>query len=398
MMTPSAQLAETNNLQRELDKNLPLRHKLSLVHEALKHHCDLIHRVAVALYDPNTDHVSTFLYSSKEDTPLFNYSVKLSEVRSLWDIAQHGAPRIINNLTALAQRKSRHTQMVLAQGYQSSLTQPLYHNGSLLGFLFFNSYQKDIFTGRLPHLIDLFSQVIAAMVIKETSLARTIAAAIRTTQNITSHKDEETGAHLGRMSHYARLIATMLAKRHGFSDEYIEYILLFSPMHDIGKIAIPDSILSKPGKLTAAEFEVVKRHTAIGLEIINNMAKEFSFEDFPHIQMLRNIVEMHHETMDGSGYPNGVRGEQIPIEARICAVADIFDALTSQRCYKPAWSNEKAFSALREMARTKLDSECVEALIGNPEKIREIQADFAEVGGDDQPCAGAEEPAILNAA
>ena len=226
--------------------------------------------------------------------------------------------------------------------------------------------------------MNLFSQMIATLVINETSLARTIAAAIRTTQNITRHKDEETGAHLARMSHYSRLIATMLAKRHAFTDEFIEYILLFSPMHDIGKVAIPDSLLCKPGKLTAEEFKVVKRHATIGLEIINNMAKEFSFEDFPHIQMLRNIVEMHHEAMDGSGYPNGLHGEQIPIEARICAVADIFDALTSQRCYKPAWSNEKAFSVLREMAGTKLDRECVEALIGNPEKILEIQANFAE--------------------
>jgi HD-GYP domain-containing protein (c-di-GMP phosphodiesterase class II) len=377
-MIPNAQLAVTTNLQRELDQCLPLGQKLFLIHEALKNHSVLIHRLAIALYDPKTDRVSTFLYSSGEDASIFNYSVKLSEVRSLRDIAQHGAPRIINNLTALPEGTSRHTQIILAQGYQSSLTYPLYYNGSLFGFLFFNSYQKNTFGGSLLHLMNLFSQMIATLVINETSLARTIAAAIRTTQNITRHKDEETGTHLARMSHYSRLIATMLAKRHGFTDEFIEYLLLFSPMHDIGKVAIPDSLLCKPGKLTAEEFEVVKRHATIGLEIINNMAKEFSFEDFPHIRMLRNIVEMHHEAMDGSGYPNGLRGEQIPIEARICAVADIFDALTSQRCYKPAWSNEKAFSVLREMAGTKLDKECVEALIGNPEKIIEIQANFAD--------------------
>ncbi|NMM28800.1 MAG: HD domain-containing protein [Glaciimonas sp.] len=377
-MIPSAQLAVTINLQRELDKSLPLGQKLILIHKMLKNHCNLIHRVAVALYDAKTDHVSTFLYSSEKDDPIVNYSAKLSEVRSLRDIAQRGAPRIINNLAILAPQKSLHTQKILFQGYQSSLTYPLYRNGSLLGFLFFNSYQKNTFVSSLLHLISLFSQVIAALVIQETSVARTIAAAIRTTQNIACHKNEETGAHMGRMSYYSRLIATMLAQRHVLNDEFIEYIFLFSPMHDIGKIGIPDSLLCKPGKLTADEFAVVKRHTTIGLEIINNMAKEFSFENFPHIQMLRNIVEMHHEAMNGSGYPNGARGKQIPIEARICAVADIFDALTSRRCYKPAWSNEKAFSTLREMADTKLDSECVEALIGNPEKILEIQANFAE--------------------
>lgn len=378
MMTQNAPFAMIDNFQRELDQPLPLGEKLSHIHQALNNHSTLVHRIALALYAPETDHVSTFLYSSAEEAALFNYSVKLSAVHSLSEIARHGVPRVINDLAALTEGKSWHTQKMLAMGYQSSLTYPLYCNGSLFGFLFFNSYRKDAFTSSLMHLIDLFSQIIAALAIEETSMARTITAAMRTTQSITRHKDEETGAHLGRMSHFSRLIATVLAQRHGFSDEFIEYILLFSPMHDIGKIAIPDSILGKPGKLTAEEFEVIKRHTTIGREIIENMATEFCFEDFPHLQMLRNIVEMHHETIDGGGYPNGLRGEQIPIEARICAVADIFDALTSQRCYKPAWSNAKAFATLREMAGTKLDSECVEALIGNAGKIMEIQASFAD--------------------
>jgi HD-GYP domain-containing protein (c-di-GMP phosphodiesterase class II) len=155
-------------------------------------------------------------------------------------------------------------------------------------------------------------------------------------------------------------------------------MLLFAPMHDIGKVAIPDVILLKPGKLTLEEFEIVKKHPGVGRGIIDNMVKEFSFDSFPHIQMLRNIVELHHEAMDGSGYPGGLKGMGIPIEARICAVADIFDALTSRRCYKSAWGNEKAFSALREMAGNKLDGECVEALVGNVEKVTEIQAIFAE--------------------
>lgn len=378
MMTQNAPLAMIDNFQRELDQSMPLGQKLARIHQTLNNHSTLVHRIALALYTPETDHVSTFLYSSGEDASIFNYSVKLSAVPSLSEIARHGAPRIINDLATLAERKSWHSQRLLALGYQSSLTYPLYSNGSLFGFLFFNSYRKNTFAGNLLQLIDMLSQIIAALAIKETSMTRTIAAAIRTTQSITRHKDEETSAHLGRMAHFSRLIATVLAQQHGFSDEFIEYILLFSPMHDIGKIAIPDSILGKRGKLTAEEFAVIKRHTTIGLEIIDNMATEFSFKDFPHLPMLRNIVEMHHETIDGGGYPNGLRGEQIPIEARICAVADIFDALTSQRCYKPAWSNEKAFATLREMAGTKLDSECVEALIGNPGKIMEIQANFAD--------------------
>jgi len=366
------------NLQRELDRNIPLEQKLRLIHEAIGNHSVLVHRVAVALYNPDTDRLSTFLHSSGEDNPLFNYSVKLSEIRSLKEIADRGVPRILNDLTELAEGYSRHTQKVLDQGYQSSLTYPLYHDGSLLGFLFLNSYRSHVFTGDLMHLFNLFNQIIASLVIKETVRIRTLAAAIRTAQSITRHKDEETGSHLERMAHYSRLIAASLAKGHKLNDEFVEYILLFAPMHDIGKIAVPDIILQKPARLTLDEFETVKKHPRVGREIIDSMVKEFSFDGFPHIQMLRNIVELHHEAMDGSGYPGGISGEQIPIEARICAVADIFDALTSRRCYKSAWDNETAFSALREMAGSKLDGECVEALIGNAEKVIEIQIIFAE--------------------
>jgi HD-GYP domain-containing protein (c-di-GMP phosphodiesterase class II) len=108
------------------------------------------------------------------------------------------------------------------------------------------------------------------------------------------------------------------------------------------------------------------------------MVNEFAMDGFPHVQMLRNIVELHHEAMDGSGYPRGLRGAEIPIEARICAVADVFDALTSCRPYKPAWDNATAFSILSDMAGAKLDRDCVEALMGNGEKINEIQAIFCE--------------------
>ena len=366
------------NLQRELDRNIPLGQKLRLIHEAIGNHSVLIHRVAVALYDINTDMLSTFLHSSGEDNPLFNYSVKLSEIPSLKEIAERGAPRILNDLTTLAGGYSRHTQKVLDQGYQSSLTYPLYHDGSLLGFLFINSYRSHVFTGDLMHRLDLFNLIISSLIIKETVRIRTLSAAIRTAQSITRHKDEETGAHLERMSHYSRLIAANLAPSHKLNDEFIEYMLLFAPMHDIGKVAIPDSILLKPGKLTLEEFEIVKKHPGVGRRIIDSMVEEFSFDSFPHIQMLRNIVELHHEAMDGSGYPGGLKGMEIPIEARICAVADIFDALTSRRSYKSAWDNEKAFSALREMAGSKLDGECVESLIGKAGKVTEIQAIFAE--------------------
>lgn len=175
-----------------------------------------------------------------------------------------------------------------------------------------------------------------------------------------------------------RLIARELSANYGISDEQIEHIFLFSPMHDVGKIGIPDNILRKPSKLNAAEFDVMKTHPEKGREIIDSVLKDFSLGTFGHVDILRNIAEYHHEAIDGSGYPKGLKGDEIPIEARISAVADVFDALTSRRSYKAPWSNEEAFVVLRQMSNSKLDRDCVEALITHVDKVLEIQKRFRD--------------------
>jgi HD-GYP domain-containing protein (c-di-GMP phosphodiesterase class II) len=149
-------------------------------------------------------------------------------------------------------------------------------------------------------------------------------------------------------------------------------------MHDVGKIGIPDNILRKPSKLNAAEFDIMKTHPAKGREIIDSVLENFGLGAFGHTNILRNIAEYHHEAVDGSGYPNGLKGDEIPIEARISAVADVFDALTSRRSYKAPWSNEDAYVMLQQMSNSKLDRDCVEALINNADKVLEIQQRFLD--------------------
>lgn len=207
--------------------------------------------------------------------------------------------------------------------------------------------------------------------IKETAFIRTTIAAIRTVQSLTRHKDEETGSHMERVSHYSRLIALGLAHNHGFSDEYIEYITLFTPMHDIGKIVVLDYILGKPGSLTLEEFSVIKTHCSKSREIVDNMVDEFDLDGFLHIPILRNIVEYHHDGIDGSGYPHGLKAESIPMEARICAVADTHQSTRLQG----------AVEQRTGLSGTKLDKECVQALLDNGVGISETQECFA----DDKP-------------
>jgi HD-GYP domain-containing protein (c-di-GMP phosphodiesterase class II) len=255
---------------------------------------------------------------------------------------------------------------------------PMFHSGEFIGFLFFNSYQTNVFTEKTLKELDVFGHLIALMVINELSTIHVMNAALKTTGKITHLRDPETGSHLDRMSRYSRLIAQSLAKQYQLNDEYIEYVFMFSPLHDIGKIAIPDSILLKPGPLSTSERKIMNTHARRGREMIDEIVANFGLNGIAHIDILRNIAEFHHEAVNGSGYPCGKINHDIPLEARIVAVADIFDALTSRRPYKEAWSNDRAFDTLKQLAGEKLDADCVNALIEHRTEIERIQCQFSE--------------------
>jgi len=216
------------------------------------------------------------------------------------------------------------------------------------------------------------------VVMRELDTVRMMQAAVKVIRSVSSARDEETGAHLARMARYARLIAAKLAERRKLSDEFVEFVFQFAPLHDLGKVAVPDAILLKPGRLTPEEFEVMKTHVARGVQIVDLMMQDFGLRSLPHFEMLRNIVAYHHEALDGSGYPYALSGDAIPLEARIAAVADVFDALTSARPYKAAWTNEEALDLLRSQAGAKFDPDCVAALADNMDMVREIQSRFGE--------------------
>lgn len=181
------------------------------------------------------------------------------------------------------------------------------------------------------------------------------------------YRDPETGAHIHRMSHYSRHIARMM----GLSIEQQELLLEAAPMHDIGKVGTPDLILLKPGKLTPEEFSIMKQHAVIGYEVLNAGQS-------PLLKVAAEIAHTHHEKFDGTGYPRGLAGEEIPLFGRIVAVADVFDALTSERPYKKAWDIDKARELLREGAGTHFDPACVEAFFAEWEAVMEIKNRFTD--------------------
>jgi putative two-component system response regulator len=147
-------------------------------------------------------------------------------------------------------------------------------------------------------------------------------------------------------------------------------IVKAAALHDIGKIGIPDNILLKPGKLTSEEFGVIKTHSAIGYDILNSM--EFETEDL-YIKHCKDICRHHHERWDGSGYPDGLAGEDIPLSARIVAIIDVYDALVSSRCYKPEYSLEKTYEILQSGSGTQFQPEIVDCLFEVKEDLYELE-------------------------
>ncbi len=180
------------------------------------------------------------------------------------------------------------------------------------------------------------------------------------------YRDDDTGEHIRRMALYSRLIAQEL----NLDKNFIEMILKASPMHDVGKIAIPDHILLKPAKLTPEEFEIIKTHTVQGYEILAD-------SDIPLLQLSAEIALTHHEKFNGKGYPKGLKGNEIPISGRICAVADVFDALTSKRPYKEPWPIEKAVNLLKEEKGEHFDPECVEAFLNRLDEALKIKEKYS---------------------
>jgi putative two-component system response regulator len=188
------------------------------------------------------------------------------------------------------------------------------------------------------------------------------------------YKDNETGLHVIRMSHFARILGLAA----GMTEAEADDLLHAAPMHDVGKIGIPDRVLLKPGPLDPDEWKIMQSHAHIGAEIIGR-------HDHGVLALARNIALSHHEKWDGSGYPNGLAGKDIPLEGRICAIADVFDALTSIRPYKKAWTESEALDFLVKQKGRHFDPELVDLFLAQMPAIRAIRERWAEQ--DETPAA-----------
>ncbi len=269
---------------------------------------------------------------------------------------------------------------IFEEGMRSALILPLCVGGECDALLFLSSFKKDTFKKEDIEDLKVVANVLALLHKKTVTVQNLVLSTLVGLTKLVEGKDEETGEHLVRMASYSRAIAEQLAKNPKFSKiltlDFIERIHEQAPLHDIGKVSVPDYILRKPGKLNSDEFEIMKNHTTNGYAILDQVDLK-SHEHF--FEIGKEIVRSHHERWDGRGYPDGLKGEEIPLCARIVAVGDVLDALTTERPYKKALGYDKSVEIIVEESGTHFDPQVIEAFIEAQPKIRKLYKDFHKI-------------------
>ncbi len=231
--------------------------------------------------------------------------------------------------------------------------------------------------GSMAHLTNQMLDSLQAM---QTEVLNTRDVAIVSLSTLAESRDNETGAHIRRTQNYVKALACHLSRTEKYSSlltpDYIDILLKSAPLHDVGKVGIPDSVLLKPGKLTDEEFEIMKGHAEIGANALSIAEQHLGSSSF--LDVAKEIALTHHEKWDGNGYPNQLKGEEIPLSGRLMALADVYDALISKRVYKPAFSHEKAKTIILEGNGAYFDPEIVQAFLEVEEEFKRIAAKFQD--------------------
>jgi len=364
------------------DPWLDLQEFLVGVHGRIRRIDPAIGRISFVIHDPASDQLRTYLSHDPKVPERRFVERTLASLPALISPQAQREARVIDDLVTELDPTSEQNRWLLAQGWRSCLTVPLLRRDALLGFLFLDASRPAAFDGPALEILQPHLDLLLLRIGDDLGSMADLHAILELIVEIAALRDPQTGHHLQRVSHYCRLVAQELAEELPLPPDFAELLFRFGALHDVGKMGIPDRVLLKPREHNPAEREVMRSHVAIGIALIERLIETLHLGDKPATQLLRQVVAHHHEYLDGSGYPAGLRGEAVSLAGRIVAVADIYDSLTQARPYKAAFSEHHAEQILRSMVGAgKLDGRCVEALLRAKEHLTAIKALPAEVLG-----------------
>lgn len=381
-----------------------------LVSELFKQHSDILNYIQSSNHTDTPVQIEEFIEGLKYFGQIFRVKIWGDNARVLWsDNTSIVGNHFPDNAQYLAAWKGKIVYRTTKPQEAEQATEadhkqvleiytPAYHNGNIIAVIelyeatdiLFEEIQKStnfiwllvscsgLISYALLFYIFYSSHVRQKQIISKLSLVQDVT--IMSLAAVAETRDHETGAHILRTQRYVRLLAEKLKhkvnfKRH-LNRETIERLYKSSPLHDIGKVGVPDSILLKPAKLTAEEFEEMKKHTTYGRDSLMISEEKLGSNSF--LETAREIAYTHHEKWNGSGYPNGLKGEQIPISGRIMALADVYDALTSQRVYKEAFSHEVAREIILNGRGTHFDPEIIDAFLELEKEFYKVAKEFKD--------------------
>lgn len=374
-------------LMENLSKNVPFKDILEYIYNTFSQYIPYTH-IGVALIDEKKKIITaSYAASGKyhENLPVrvLGSKVILKET-SLLSVIESGKERIINDLEEYLKGKplKDYNKILLEEGIKSSITFPLKNNNEVIGIIFFSSNTKNVYKNEHVRFLKTLANSIALSLEKDIFIEDMIISSTLALAKLTEERDNETGEHLQRMKIYSKMIAEFLSKEEKYKEfidiSYINNIERFAPLHDVGKVAIRDEILLKPGKLTKEEFEIMKTHATFGAKVLRLADDSLKKKGRSIFKLAIEISEGHHEKWDGSGYPYGKAGEAIPLSARIVAMADVFDALTSQRPYKKPFTFEDSVKIITEGKGKHFDPEIIDVFIKNIDTIKDKYLEFRE--------------------
>ena len=359
----------------------PLNEQLQQLMLRMHTRVPLIARVSFAKYIAENDTLVTYADSEFELWSELHHEKRLSKLNHLKYAANTATPRVINDLREI--QHCERIRLLLKKGYRSSAAIPCYQQRKLSGFIFLNAYQPDVFDCQALSVLQPYFEMIQFTV---ESQYRVVEVIIKLAERVKVGSElyaRDSYYHGRRMRLYTYNIADQLADSHQLDDEKVEAISLFAQFHDIGKMPLPEHTMQNSDPLGPRERFMpdnhIDNHIDNGIKIMDEIVAAVGSPDHPSIQLLNQIMRFQYEYLDGSGYPYGFHADEIPLPARIVAVASLFDAMTTDNTHRQALAIPSALLELEKMVQQgKLDSDCVNALRARQDYFKQVMRKYPE--------------------